>query len=133
MKQGFGTFDWADGTKYVGNWSKNTIHGYGEYHWPDLRSYKGEWKMNKLHGKGLYSWPDGRSYDGQYTDDKKQGWGTYIWPEQDGKPGKKYEGYWYNGKQHGTGVLTAQKDGEPQIGIWEKGKQVRLLTKEDIE
>ena len=38
-----------------------------------------------------------------------------------------------NGRQHGTGVLTTQKDGNPVMGIWEKGKHVRWLTKEDIE
>ena len=30
-------------------------------------------------------------------------------------------------------MLTAEKYGVPSMGIWEKGKHIRELTKEDIE
>ena len=36
----------------------------------------------------------------RYLDDKKHGFGTFIWPS-----GKKFIGYWKNGKQHGTGKI----------------------------
>ena len=50
MKTGYGTYKWADGSIYVGDWSENLIEGQGEYKWPDGRVYKGQWKNNKLHG-----------------------------------------------------------------------------------
>ena len=30
-------------------------------------------------------------------------------------------------------MFTAERDGAPSMGIWENGKHVRELTKEDIE
>ena len=40
-------------------------------------------------------------YEGNYVDDKKEGHGTFHWPD-----GRKYEGQWENGKQHGVGIYT---------------------------
>ena len=81
-----------------------------------------------MHGYGQLVWPDGRQYEGDFVNDVKEGQGTFQWPD-----GKIYTGQWLNGKQHGTGVLTNHKDGVPSMGIWEKGKRVRELTREDIE
>jgi len=33
--------------------------------------------------------------------DKKQGYGGFEWPD-----GRKYKGFWENGKQHGKGTLS---------------------------
>ena len=73
LKNGYGEYFWANGSKYKGNWSENKISGYGEYFWNDERSYKGEWMDNNMHGKGVYKWPDGRKYDGEYVNEKKHG------------------------------------------------------------
>lgn len=39
-------------------------------------------------------------YTGQYVDDKKEGFGIYLLPD-----GRRYEGWWVNGKQHGIGTF----------------------------
>ena len=44
--------------------------------------------------------------------DQKQGRGIYYF-----KDGKKYEGNWENGKQHGEGVEIYQ-NGSRRKGIW---------------
>ncbi len=51
----------------------------GTYLWADGRKYLGQWVNNKMHGKGIFTWPDGRVYEGDYYDDKKQGQGIFIW------------------------------------------------------
>ena len=50
---------------------------------------------NKISGKGLYTWSDGR----------------------------KYEGAWMNGKQHGTGIYTSAS------GKTKKGERCKNITK----
>lgn len=40
---GFGTFEWDDGRKYMGEYKQGLKHGYGEFFWPDGRVYKGLW------------------------------------------------------------------------------------------
>ena len=49
----------------------NNIHGHGTYKWADGRQYTGDWQVNKMHGSGVFTWADGRRYEGEYYDDKK--------------------------------------------------------------
>lgn len=44
--------------------------------------------------------------------EKKHGKGIFVWPD-----GRKYDGDWENGKQHGIGYYTG-KNGEPRKGRW---------------
>jgi hypothetical protein len=53
--------------------------------------------------------------------DKKEGYGVFVWPN-----GRKYAGYWKNGKQHGSGVMTGE-DGVEKKGEWIDGRRVRWL------
>ena len=39
--------------------------------------------------------------------------------------GRKYKGYWKNGKQHGEGEFFQQKENVWKKGIWGEGKRVR--------
>jgi len=47
------------------------MDGTGTYTYADGRKYVGDWSENKMHGKGVFSWEDGRKYEGDYYDDKK--------------------------------------------------------------
>jgi len=42
------------------------IDGQGTYKWADGRLFTGDWKQNKMHGFGKFTWEDGRSYEGEY-------------------------------------------------------------------
>ena len=49
----------------------------------------------------------------------KEGQGTLCWPD-----GRKFQGQWKAGKQHGHGEYT-DKDGKVSRGVWKDGKPVR--------
>ena len=45
---GYGTFTWTDGAKYVGEFKIGLMHGRGTYIWADGTKYAGEFKDGKL-------------------------------------------------------------------------------------
>jgi hypothetical protein len=47
MKQGEGTFEWPDGKKYIGHWSKGKQHGKGIYISAKGEEKHGEWDLGK--------------------------------------------------------------------------------------
>lgn len=55
IRHGFGVMEWADGTRYSGEWRNDMFNGRGKlYHYfGDI--YDGDWKDNKAHGKGKYT------------------------------------------------------------------------------
>lgn len=42
--------------------------------------------------------------------------------------GRKYRGFWKNGKQHGEGEFFAANQGNWKKGVWEDGKRIRWLS-----
>ena len=51
---------------------------------------------------------------GEYLNGKKEGFGVYVWGD-----GRRYEGFWKEGKQHGDGIFHLDK--ESIKGRWENG------------
>lgn len=47
----------------------------------------------------------------------------YIWADQ-----RRYEGYWYKGKQHGLGTYLVPKDSRVKYGLWEDGKRIEWFN-----
>ena len=45
---GYGTFTWTDGAKYVGEFKEGSMHGRGTYITTDGSTYTGEFKDGKL-------------------------------------------------------------------------------------
>ena len=45
---GYGTFTWTDGAKYVGEFKEGSMHGRGTYITTDGSTYAGEFKDGKL-------------------------------------------------------------------------------------
>ena len=58
-------------------------NGYGTYTWTNGDKYVGEFKNGKIHGQGTHTWADGKKYDGEFIDGKQHGQGT--WTYEDGR------------------------------------------------
>ena len=50
---GLGVYSWADGRRYVGNYTNDLKEGFGTFQWPDGRSYQGQWLGGSQHLKVL--------------------------------------------------------------------------------
>ena len=61
----FGTYTFADGEKYVGEFKDGEFHGQGTYTFTDGENYVGGFKDGKRHGQGTYTYAD-RSIDRGY-------------------------------------------------------------------
>ena len=89
----FGTYTFANGDKYVGEFKEDKIHGQGTYTYANGGKYIGEYKDDKRHGQGTYTFTDGGKYVGEYKDGKKHGLGTYTFAS-----GRKEFGFFMNGE-----------------------------------
>ena len=85
----FGTFTWANGDKYVGEWKDNKKTGQGTFTTPDGDKYVGEWKYDKRTGQGTMIFSDGSKYVGEWKDGKSNGQGTVTYAN-----GTVKEGIW---------------------------------------
>ena len=106
----FGTWEWDDGAKYVGEWKNDLQHGKGTYIVEDGTKYVGEYKDNKKDGFFVVTYPNGDKFVGVFRDDKKSGQGTYNFAN-----GDKYVGEWKDARKHGQGTYI-HADGSKYVG-----------------
>ena len=135
----FGTYTFANGNKYVGEFRNDKPNGQGTATYPNGDQYVGEFRNSKKHGQGTFTFVSGNKYVGEYRDDQKHGQGTYTHPDgnkyvgawrdnkQNGQGtytfanGSKYVGEVRNNKKHGQGTYT-YANGQIQEGIWKENK-----------
>ncbi|MEZ5013932.1 MAG: hypothetical protein R2794_06540 [Chitinophagales bacterium] len=72
-ENGSGTYKWASGDMYVGEWLNGYRTGEGRYDWADGSYYVGSFKNNLLDGKGAYYGADGTKMVGTFVDNVFQG------------------------------------------------------------
>ena len=94
----------------------NVMHGQGTYNFADGGKYVGEWKDGMKHGQGTYNFADGGKYVGGFKNDVMHGQGTYNFAD-----GAKYVGGYKDGEMHGQGTATFS-DGSIERGIWKNGE-----------
>ena len=123
-KHGQGTYTWGKGPnkgdKYIGEYKDGKIHGLGTYTFADGEKYVGEYKEGKKHGQGIYTYINGQKYIGEYNSGKIDGQGTYTWGKGPNK-GDKYIGEYKNNNRHGQGTYTFE-DGRKHVGEFKNGK-----------
>ena len=136
IPNGYGEYDFSDGTSYKGEWKDGEYHGQGIF--SDSTGddkYKGKWKNGKMHGQGIRTYYDGvqkRNLEGEFKDNRLHGLGsekTKNW-ERSGNwkngelhgqgtftnlMGDKYEGEFKDGGKHGHGIVT-YPDGSKYVG-----------------
>ncbi len=121
---GYGVYEWDNGSVYIGENINNDSHGsgillFGKGEWEgDL--YTGEFINGFRYGKGTYVYANGDIYTGEYKNHKKHGVGTYIFGPGKWK-GDIYQGEYKNGSEDGIGTYF-YKDGDKYVGEWKNGE-----------
>ena len=111
-----GTYFWASGLKYVGDFKKGKPDGQGIYYWANGEKYVGEFKDGNYTGQGTLTFPNGEKYVGEFNNGKYSGQGTLTFPN-----GEKYVGKFKDGDYYGQGTLT-HANGDKYVGEFKKGK-----------
>ena len=125
-KNGYGTFTFPDGRKYVGESKDNKKHEQGTFTWVSGAEYVEEWKKNEMHGQGTYTWKGGDKYVEEFKDSKSHGQGTYTHGD-----GTKYVGEFKDSEYHWQGTLT-YADGRIDNGIVQKKeKNEKIVIKRE--
>ena len=119
---GRGTYTGANGDKYVGEFRDAKRNGQGTYTFsPNSKfagdKYVGEYKDDKRNGKGIYTFADGDTYAGEFRDGKYHGQGTYTYAD-----GTKFVGEYMDDKRHGQFTVT-YANGDKYIGEFRDGKK----------
>ena len=97
---------------------KNDLrNGQGTYTYADGNKYVGEWKDDKFNGQGTYTYANGDKYVGEFRDDNLNGQGTYTYAN-----GDKYIGEFRNGDSHGRGIEYHADGTVGEEGIWKDGE-----------
>ena len=109
---GSGTFTFANGNEYVGEFVEDAKEGRGSLQYIDGERYDGEWYGDKQHGQGTLTYASGDRYVGQWKDGNKDGEGTLQYAN-----GDRYEGMWRKDAAHGRGTLQ-YTTGDVYEGDW---------------
>ena len=111
---GQGTYTYANGDIYEGEWKNDKRNGTGTYTFGEGTNegdvYTGDFKDNLYHGNGTYTWVSGDKYVGEYRDDQEHGQGTMNWAS-----GQKYAGEWKDGEMSGQGTIILTS-GDKYVG-----------------
>jgi PKD repeat protein len=117
-RTGHGTYTWANGNQYVGDFVDGKRHGHGTYTWANGDQYVGNFVDGKRHGHGTDTWVNGDQYVGNFVEGKSHGHGTYTWAN-----GDQYVGDFVDGKLHGHGTIS-YVDGTQKTGNWIKNEYI---------
>ncbi len=98
----------------VGPWSTtNWKNCFGTYNWDNGDKYVGEFKDGLFRGQGTFTSTNGDKYVGEYKDNKRNGQGTFTFAS-----GSKWVGEWENDNLNGY-AITYNVDGSvDQEGIF---------------
>ena len=105
-------------------------NGYGTYLYDDGNKYVGENKNGLSHGQGTFIFANGNKYVGEFKNNNFSGQGTFTWKVSEWK-GNKYVGEWKNNKFHGQGTYT-HADGTTDSGIWENHTLVEASEQVEV-
>jgi tetratricopeptide (TPR) repeat protein len=117
--EGDGTFIYANGLKYSGQFKRGKRNGKGTITYTDGSIYRGDNVEDNRSGVGETSHADGAHYKGEYKIDKRQGQGVLT-----NSNGDLYEGRFLEGEYHGLGTLS-YANGTVKRGYWTKGSLVQ--------
>ena len=86
-QDGYGTYTFESGSKYVGNFSNGKYDGQGTFYFSNNDKYMGDYKDSYRHGEGTYIWNSGVKYIGEWEYDNYSGEGTMYYTNGTSKTG----------------------------------------------
>ena len=104
------------------------MDGFGIFKWASGRMYFGDWVNDNKDGVGILCFKGGNEYSGEFYSDKRQGYGYYQWSDN-----RKFKGWWFDNKQHGLGVYFSPESTTAKFGVWQMGKRVKWLSKQECD
>jgi len=120
---GQGTFTFADGAKYVGEFKDGMRNGQGTDFFANGNKYVGENKADKANGQGTFTFANGNKHVGEYKDGKRNGQGTFTFAD-----GAKYVGEFKDGMRNGQGTLYASNGSIVNEGMWGDDKFLYFIS-----
>ncbi|KAL2089312.1 hypothetical protein ACEWY4_014000 [Coilia grayii] len=123
VRNGLGSQEWPDGSRYEGEFENDLKHGVGVYSWPNGEVYEGGFYKDYRHGKGTYTWPDGSKFTGKFYLNRKEGYGVQCFPD-----GSVFKGLYHADERLGPGVLT-YANGCQDVGLWHRCRLLSLCTR----
>ncbi|TDG48884.1 hypothetical protein AWZ03_004787 [Drosophila navojoa] len=81
QKHGIGHLQFADGTRYDGQFQEGLSQGLGCLWFPDGAKYEGEFHQGWFHGNGIFWRADGMKYEGEFRGGKIWGWGLLTFQD----------------------------------------------------
>ena len=60
----------------MGQFKEGKQEGKGTFTWANGATYEGDWKDNQRHGRGVYQWGAGDRYEGDFAENRFNGQGT---------------------------------------------------------
>jgi hypothetical protein len=106
VPHGQGTYTWANGDQYVGEFKEMQPHGQGTYTFVNGNKYVGEFKDAQPHGQVTATYANGDQYVGEFKDGKRNGQGTYTYGADNESIADEYVGEFKDDLKHGKGTET---------------------------
>ncbi|MFQ5446977.1 MAG: caspase family protein [Saprospiraceae bacterium] len=114
---GEGILYFSNGNKYLGDWQHNFREGQGKFIFVEGHEYTGGFHRNQFQGKGLMKYANGDRYEGDWAHNQPNGFGKYTF-----HTGDRYEGQFRGGKFNGEGTMF-YKNGARFSGHWMNNKK----------
>ena len=109
----FGTATYANGDKYVGEFSDGKRNGRGTYTFVSGNEYIGDYRNGQRTGKGTFIYADGQIYAGEWQANQRHGRGTHVY-----LGGAQFVGEWADDTRYGMGILYARNGTVTNSGTW---------------
>ena len=117
---GTGTYYFANGDRYEGEWKDGKRDGQGIWYRSNGERYEGQWKYGEITGHGTYYFANGERCEGEWKDGEIVGRVTWYYSN-----GDRYEGEWKDGRQHGHGTYYFA-NGDHFKGEWVDGERTKV-------
>mmetsp|Transcript_16124 Transcript_16124/g.41395 ORF Transcript_16124/g.41395 Transcript_16124/m.41395 type:complete len:1154 (-) Transcript_16124:92-3553(-) len=119
VPHGQGVYQFADGSKYNGEWESGRRHGKGIYWCCNGDVYRGSWEKDCMSGAGTMCYANGDSYEGEWKEGRRHGKGKFIHIDETSVDAWEYEGEWDDGYRDGQGSLV-HSSGLRYSGGWKR-------------